>query len=504
MSVAGLLNLSPQPLSQASTDRLLQTIEKQRRPATAAAVVAEEEAAGPMAGLAMAAQASAAEVADGRRVVHEEESTLDLMSQVLLNRRPAGEEQTDDISRAAAVASSTHFGFSAAALGVVHEQPAPASVAAAAAAGPSSALQTGPRDKPQLEAAIAAALGRSTTAAPTPAAPAATPAAAAPATTRPALPASVARAPPAPLAAPAATAAAATPAMPISVPLLRLVSADEYGGLPSFIRQQLPLDLLNSTLAAVHALAAERCSGGWRMWGEGGSQGGAPACLLVSQASVVSKIAVSLSIGFTMADVESAGLGNKCKVVVNRWVRQAGDGTCACVAAGMAACWASHPAPRVHSQPRQAGPRHAQGHPCGHHLCAGVSGRLVALVSQQAWGDDRWFGKQQGALIAAGVPVMEPPATQAQERQQPGGLNGTDQRQRVWYRVSAAANGQPSQEEGTGSGAGRQCASAALAAGQQCVCGGLAVQQCSRCRVMWCRTELCSGGFGGAVPWPGR
>ena len=48
----------------------------------------------------------------------------------------------------------------------------------------------------------------------------------------------------------------------MAVPQLRPVTADEYGSLPSFIKSQLPLDLLNAMLEAVHTVAAERSSGG--------------------------------------------------------------------------------------------------------------------------------------------------------------------------------------------------------------------------------------------------
>jgi hypothetical protein len=41
------------------------------------------------------------------------------------------------------------------------------------------------------------------------------------------------------------------------------VCEEEYAQLPTFIRGQLPLDVLNASLAAVHAAAAERSSGEW-------------------------------------------------------------------------------------------------------------------------------------------------------------------------------------------------------------------------------------------------
>ncbi|PRW58927.1 hypothetical protein C2E21_2145 [Chlorella sorokiniana] len=317
------------PHIMASTERLLQTVEKQRRPAAAAAVAVEEAAAGPMAALTLAAHAAAGHL--GRRHVPDEESTMDLMAQVLVSRRPLTDDHTaelgdmvasaagspplapaDDqeqqerpapttaalLSRAmgsgaaaavAAAGSSEHHPISS-----LRADDPPSTAAAAAAAGVPQSAPRSERSKPQLEAAIAAALGRSTAAAPTPAAappavPSATPAAAAAAPRPPpAMPASVARAPPPPPAAPAAPAApsgAPTPAAPVTVPALRLVGEEEYVELPSFIRSQLALQVLNSTLQQLHALAMERSS------------------------------------GFTMADVEAAGLGAKCKVVVNSLVK---------------------------------------------------------------------------------------------------------------------------------------------------------------------------------------
>lgn len=48
----------------------------------------------------------------------------------------------------------------------------------------------------------------------------------------------------------------------MAVPPLRLVGEKEYGELPTFIRSQMPLDVLNATLQQLHAVATERSSGG--------------------------------------------------------------------------------------------------------------------------------------------------------------------------------------------------------------------------------------------------
>lgn len=338
------------PAIVASTERLLQTVEKQRRPAATAAVAAEEAAAGPVAALALAVQAAAGggyggSVAGAQQHQRQhqqqgsmdEDSTMDLMSQVLGRRGADGaaDEPTEDISGAAAALGSTRFavvaaspppparlaqppstaallsralggnGTAAAAAGGDHpinsrraepQQPAPAAPPSAALA---TVQQSAQRSKPQLEEAIAAALGRSTAPvapsgagppAPTPAAapalavqptrsvppaappaaPAAKPAAPLPTPLAPAVPPSVLRACPPPPPAPAA-ANAATPAAPVAVPALRPVEEGEYTALPTFIRSQLSLEALNATLAAVHSVAAARSSGALAGRGRNGS-----------------------------------------------------------------------------------------------------------------------------------------------------------------------------------------------------------------------------------------
>ena len=73
-------------------------MEKQRRPAAAAAVAHEEAAAGPMAALTLAAHAAAgAGQQQGRWHVPDEESTLDLMAQVLVSRRQLADEHTAEL-----------------------------------------------------------------------------------------------------------------------------------------------------------------------------------------------------------------------------------------------------------------------------------------------------------------------------------------------------------------------------------------------------------------------
>ncbi|KAI7842302.1 hypothetical protein COHA_003942 [Chlorella ohadii] len=204
------------PHIMASTERLLQTVEKQRRPAAAAAVAHEEAAAGPVAALALAAHAAAGQ--QGRRHMPDEESTLDLMSQVLVSRRPLADEHMAEMEDVAAAAGSPPW--------------------AAPAAGAAQDEEQQERPAPTTAALLSRAMGSS--------------------------------------------AAAATP---VAVPALRVVGAEEYHELPTFIRSQLPLDVLNATLERLHAVATERSS------------------------------------GFTMADVEAAGLGAKCKVVVNSLVK---------------------------------------------------------------------------------------------------------------------------------------------------------------------------------------
>ncbi|KAL4425881.1 hypothetical protein ABPG75_009897 [Micractinium tetrahymenae] len=368
------------PAIMASTERLLQTVEKQRRPAAAAAVAQEEAAAGPVAALALAAAAAAGcEVAgpppaaapvqqqvqqslafDRWHSADAEESTLDLMAQVIHSRPAAREEREEFMPSATYAAGSSQLAAAAAPTEPASPPPRPAAeqqppstavllsralggTAAAGAdgsgqaasslrtehlplaAGAAPGLQSAPRSersKPQLEQAIAAALGRSTTAvpaaattaaaAPTPAAPAAAlaastappssrPAAAAAAPVpaaltaavppQPAAPASVLRSaacPPLPPAAPAVHAVTApAPSAQAAVPPLRPVGEGEYAALPTFIRSGLPLETLNAALAAVHTMVQERGSN-----------------------------------GFVMEDVEASGLaGAKHKVVVNSLVK---------------------------------------------------------------------------------------------------------------------------------------------------------------------------------------
>lgn len=347
------------PAIMASTERLLQTVEKQRRPAAAAAVAEEEAAAGPVAALALAAAAAAGRdmaapslgAAPARQQAEHglaaarwhsldaEESTLDLMAQVI-HSRPAAGQLEDDVGHAARAAAypagSTEEAWAVAPAQLASplaqaaaEAQAPSTAfllnralgstaaAAPAAAGGSSqmaatlhadqarqpalaaaavlGLQSAPRSersKPQLEQAIAAALGRTTTAAPTAAAaapparaPAATNLAAGPASAT--LPASwpaatpaapsgpmapplvppgstlhASACPPPPPAAAPALAAATAPAAQAAVPPLRPVADGEYAALPTFIRSGLPLDTLNAALAAVHAMVQERGANG--------------------------------------------------------------------------------------------------------------------------------------------------------------------------------------------------------------------------------------------------
>lgn len=338
------------PAIMASTERLLQTVEKQRRPAAAAAVAQEEAAAGPVAALALAAAAAAghevaspsparqqaqqaqqSQAVDRWHSVDVEESTLDLMAQVI-HSRPASGAQGQHTPRAAYDAGEMAAAVAAAERASSAAQPAgelqPCSTAAllsramgstaaaapypgggkraasslhAAPSVPTAAapvgVQSAPRSelsKPQLEQAIAAALGRSAAAGEAGPAPAGTipvappasttllvgqPAAAAP--TRAAKaelsaplpppaapPDSVVRSaacPPPPPPAPPAP-AAATASAQAAVPPLRPVGQDEYSALPTFIRSGLPLDTLNAALAAVHAMLQERCANGRFAW----------------------------------------------------------------------------------------------------------------------------------------------------------------------------------------------------------------------------------------------
>ncbi|KAL4445739.1 hypothetical protein ABPG77_008938 [Micractinium sp. CCAP 211/92] len=202
------------PAIMASTERLLQTVEKQRRPAAAAAVAEEEAAAGPVAALALAAAAAAghemaapALAASARHQVQHslaadlwhgadvEESTLDLMAQVI-HSRPAAEELREDMPHAA------------------------------------SAVLAAPMPTPQAPPGSAI---RS------------------------------AACPPPPPTAPSMPAAATAPAAQAAVPPLRPVGPDEYSALPTFIRSGLPLDTLNAALAAVNSMVQERSTNGFTM-----------------------------------------------------------------------------------------------------------------------------------------------------------------------------------------------------------------------------------------------
>ncbi|KAI3438538.1 hypothetical protein D9Q98_000966 [Chlorella vulgaris] len=375
------------PAIMASAERLLHTVEKQRRPAVAdaAALPGDSEERDGRGEAAMAA-ADAERAAAGQEAAGswrqfsagqevEEESTLDLMSQGWLRGRDVHQavgdklaEESDDTSAAAASAATVSTSYlqhatvaaPAAAWADTSFSPPPAAAATeatAAAAGLQSPPDTAPghhlpssssrlqvgggvqpvparhegqpaaqqaqhpapfseRSKPQLEQAIAAALRRGTAAAaptpsqqapaglqqshsiaptpaaaPTPSAPisVAAPAAAAPqlaaGAAQPQAPPTAPRPPPPPASSSAAASLAAAPAAPVAVPPLRPVCEEEYAQLPTFIRGQLPLDVLNASLAAVHAAAAVRSS------------------------------------GFTVEDVDAAGLGAKCKVVVNSLVK---------------------------------------------------------------------------------------------------------------------------------------------------------------------------------------
>ncbi len=386
------------PAIMASTERLLQTVEKQRRPAAAAAVAEEEAAAGPVAALALAAAAAAGHemaapslAASARHQVQHslaadrwhgadvEESTLDLMAQVI-HSRPAAEELREDMPHAACVLDSTepatalapselalppaepqlHRAFDRTAanggsgkqttINSLHAEQASQAAPPAAFLGLQSAPRS-ERSKPQLEQAIAAALGRSTAAVPIAAsvpepaelkfaaAPSATatlpssrPAAAAadapaavlaaPMPTPQAPPGSAIRSaacPPPPPTAPSMPAAATAPAAQAAVPPLRPVGPDEYSALPTFIRSGLPLDTLNAALAAVNSMVQERSTNGEGCWAVLHRTLRqlmpvsicAPVCLMQPDLSSVP----TCPAGFTMEDVEASGLaGAKHKV----------------------------------------------------------------------------------------------------------------------------------------------------------------------------------------------
>eukprot|EP00887_Chlorella_sp_A99_P004740 scaffold4.g4740.t1 len=257
----------------ASTERLLDTVQRKGRPAAAASVAAAQEAGGPMAALAAAAQHSrveqdAAEAAEAagpvgmhtgqqaelagagmagyapaaalpapetagisgqRDPTAEEDSTLELRAQLFSGRVGSmqQEETTDDL-RLAAVAATSFTSF--------HH-----------ACG-SQASQAPPPAPPFATSGLTSQRAGTGAAAP----------------------------------------AAGVPVA--SLPVLRAVEEGEYGVLPSFIRGQLPLELLNEQLGELHDLLERRAAEGV----EG---------------------------AFTMADVDALGLGAKSKTFVNSLVK---------------------------------------------------------------------------------------------------------------------------------------------------------------------------------------
>lgn len=94
---------------------------------------------------------------------------------------------------------------------------------------------------------------------------------------------------------------------------------------------QLPLDLLNAVLASVHGAAAQRSSGAWWLCCRAAGGGSARAGRLHGSASSCPGSLASgplcppnhhpLPAGFTLADVEDAGMGAKAKVVLNSLVK---------------------------------------------------------------------------------------------------------------------------------------------------------------------------------------
>lgn len=211
----------------------------------------------------------------GTRQVYEEESTMELKSQIIFNRALPRGGQTHAAATPSVGAAPLATPASAAPMDRAPPPPHPTPASIASGNGPGG---NEVRSKESLQEAIAVALGRhaGTAAAPTPQA--ATPAAAL--TTQSAGTRGF----------PSARSARSslTPSLPSAVPPYRAVGAAEYSTLPAFIRGQLPLEALNQAASGVHSVAVRRCAAG-----EGAS--------------------------FSMDDVESAGElpAGKGKVLVN-------------------------------------------------------------------------------------------------------------------------------------------------------------------------------------------
>lgn len=186
---------------------------------------------------------------DGRKHM-DEESTMELKAQVIFNRALAQQRQEEQ---------ARHQPFD-----TIHPHHSTTAVAAAAAAT-STAVTTGSktdesgymqsavlRSKQSLQDAIAAALGKQVI--PSNAVSAATTTPAVHSATT--LAAATHRMMTAPRTMP-------TPSLPSTVPPFSPVNTSTYSTcMPPFIRDQIPLDSLNKTAAAMHAVATRRCTDG--------------------------------------------------------------------------------------------------------------------------------------------------------------------------------------------------------------------------------------------------
>lgn len=230
---------------------------------------------------------------------------------VVLQSAPRSERSKPQLEEAIAAALRRGTTAAAGAAPTPAAAPAPPTTAAAECAPSSAAVASAAATSqvvgaPAMESSAASSLLGATPAAsqPAPAAPAVRPAV----PPQPALPPAQgapslrsAPCPPPPPAAPAGAVgggAVVAAAAPVAVPPLRLVAAEEFAALPSFIRSQLPLDSLNSTLETVHAAAQERGSNG--MWDARGWSAQAGVCFAGDTGAVPAIAALPLLVGLCL------------------------------------------------------------------------------------------------------------------------------------------------------------------------------------------------------------